>query len=78
VLRFDGQPVVFLRREAASGAALLVAAVAAFILSNSHLAWTYDALLHTPVSVRVGAFAIDKPLLLGLSDISACETDLAG
>jgi NhaA family Na+:H+ antiporter len=68
VLNFNDRPVTFLHREAASGGALLVAAVAAFILSNSRLAWTYDALLHTPVSVRVGAFSIDKPLLLWIND----------
>jgi Na+:H+ antiporter, NhaA family len=28
----------------------------------------YDALLRTPVSVRIGAFAIDKPLLLWIND----------
>jgi NhaA family Na+:H+ antiporter len=68
VLNFNGRPVTFLHREAASGGALLLAAAAAFVLSNSRLAWTYDALLHTPVSLRLGAFSIDKPLLLWIND----------
>jgi Na+:H+ antiporter, NhaA family len=58
----------FLRHETAGGIALLAAAIAALLLSNSPLAWVYDALLRTPVSVRIGAFSIDKPLLLWIND----------
>jgi Na+:H+ antiporter, NhaA family len=56
------------RDEAAGGAVLLAAAVAALLLSNSPLHWAYDALLHTPASVRVGAFSIEKPMLLWIND----------
>jgi Na+:H+ antiporter, NhaA family len=58
----------FLRHEAAGGIVLLAAAVVALLLSNSPLAWAYDALLQTPVSVRIGTFSIDKPLLLWIND----------
>ncbi len=58
----------FLQHEAAAGIVLLAAAAAALLLSNSPLAWAYDGLLHTPVSVRIGDFAIDKPLLLWIND----------
>jgi Na+:H+ antiporter, NhaA family len=58
----------FLHHEAAGGIVLVAAAVVALLLSNSRMAWAYDALLHTPVSVRIGAFAIDKPLLLWIND----------
>jgi NhaA family Na+:H+ antiporter len=65
---FNGRALAFLRHEAAGGIVLLVAAVLALLVSNSPLAWTYDALLHTPMSVRIGTFAIDKPLLLWIND----------
>ena len=65
---FNGRADGFLRHEAAGGIVLLVAAVLALVLSNSPLAWTYDALLHTPVSVRIGVLSIDKPLLLWIND----------
>src|SRR5262245_14374950 len=58
----------FLHHEAAGGIVLFAAAAVALLLSNSPLVWTYDALLHTPVSVRFGDFAIDKPLLLWIND----------
>jgi Na+:H+ antiporter, NhaA family len=63
-----GRAGAFLRHEAAAGIVLLAAAVVALLLSNSPLAWAYDTLLHTPVSVRIGAFTIDKPLLLWIND----------
>ena len=65
---FNGRASAFLRHEAAGGIVLLAAAVLALILSNSPLAWVYDALLHTPVAIRIGALAIDKPLLLWIND----------
>ena len=57
-----------LRHEAAGGFILLAAAILAVLLSNSMLAPAYDALLDTPVSLRIGALAIDKPLLLWIND----------
>jgi Na+:H+ antiporter, NhaA family len=57
-----------LRHEAAGGVLLMVAAILALILDNSPLEWLYDRLLETPVSVRVGANGIAKPLLLWIND----------
>ena len=59
---------LLLKHEAAGGVVLLVAALLALALANSPLAWLYDRLLDTPVSVRLGAFGIDKPLLLWIND----------
>lgn len=58
----------FINHEASSGIFLLLAAAIALTLSNSPLAWMYNALLTTPVSVEVGALSIDKPLLLWIND----------
>ncbi len=58
----------FFHHEAAGGLVLLAAAVAALIVANSRLEWLYDGLLGTPVVVRVGALALDKPLLLWIND----------
>ncbi len=54
--------------EAAGGVVLLVAAIIALILDNSRLSPLYDALLDTPVTLRVGALNLDKPLLLWIND----------
>ena len=56
--------LAFVHHEAAGGLALMAAALAALIACNSPLAWLYDGFLHTPVGVRVGPLALDKPLLL--------------
>ncbi|MGQ4828160.1 Na+/H+ antiporter NhaA, partial [Enterococcus faecalis] len=54
--------------EALAGMALLAAAILAILLANSPLAWLYDSLLDTPVSVKIGSFKIDKPVLLWIND----------
>jgi len=51
-----------------AGAMLMAMAALALILDNSSLAWLYDRLLTTPVSVQVATFVIDKPLLLWIND----------
>lgn len=58
----------FLRLESASGILLLIAAVLAMIAENSAARPFYDALLGTPVEVRIGGFEIAKPLLLWVND----------
>lgn len=58
----------FFKLEAASGVLLFFAALLAIILANSPLSVYYDLLLSTPVEVRVGELAIDKPLLLWIND----------
>ena len=58
----------FMRLESAGGILLLSAAVLAMVVANSPLSGTYDAVLNLPVGLRVGEFAIDKPLLLWIND----------
>ena len=58
----------FMRLESAGGVLLLAAAVLAMLVANSPLANLYNALLETPVAIRVGALSIDKPLLLWVND----------
>jgi len=58
----------FLNLEAASGILLLSAALLAIVLENSPAKPHYDALLDTPVEIRIGAFEIAKPLLLWIND----------
>ncbi|REJ82118.1 MAG: Na+/H+ antiporter NhaA [Acidobacteria bacterium] len=58
----------FFAQESAAGVLLMVAAVLAVMVANSPLSRFYDLLLSTPVSLSVGDFAIDKPLLLWVND----------
>ena len=58
----------FIRHEAFSGILLFAAAIAAVAMDNSALSWLYDAILQTPVSLRIGHLALDKPLLLWIND----------
>ncbi len=58
----------FFRMESASGLLLLGAAVLAMIVASSPLAGAYDALLATPLDIRVGALEVAKPLLLWIND----------
>jgi NhaA family Na+:H+ antiporter len=60
--------LAFFHHEAAGGLVLVGAAVAALLIDNSPLTWAYEVFLNTPVAVRVGAVAIDKPLLLWIND----------
>src|SRR5262245_10871941 len=60
--------LAFVHHEAAGGLVLIAAALAALIACNSPLAWLYDGFLDTPVGLRVGPVAIDKPLLLWIND----------
>jgi len=58
----------FLRLESASGILLLIAAILAMVIENSAAKFLYDALLNTPVAIRVSTFEIAKPLLLWIND----------
>ena len=60
--------LAFFQHEAAGGIVLMAAAVLAMLLANSPLHHAYDALLETPVSVRIGAIGIDKHLLHWIND----------
>jgi NhaA family Na+:H+ antiporter len=58
----------FMREDSASGIILIFAALLALLLENSPFSWIYDALLNTPVEIRIGALHLDKPLLLWVND----------
>jgi NhaA family Na+:H+ antiporter len=60
--------LAFFQHEAAGGLVLLAATVAALVCDNTALTRLYQLFLDTPVAVRVGALAIDKPLLLWIND----------
>ncbi|NJO22607.1 MAG: Na+/H+ antiporter NhaA [Sphingomonadales bacterium] len=54
--------------DAAGGVILILAAILALLLDNSRLAWISEALLQTRLSVSLGDFGLDKPLLLWIND----------
>lgn len=58
----------FLALESAGGITLMAAAAVALLWANSPLSGVYEGLLSVPARVQVGAFAIDKPLLLWIND----------
>ncbi len=58
----------FFQHPAAGGILLMAAAVLALTLANSPLSGLYDRFLETPVVIQIGAFAINKPLLLWIND----------
>jgi Na+:H+ antiporter, NhaA family len=60
--------LAFFHHEAAGGLVLMAAALAALLMDNSPLSWLYSLFLDTPVGVRVGPLALDKPLLLWIND----------
>lgn len=58
----------FFKLEAASGILLFSFALFAILLANTGLKNFYFDFLNTPISVRLGEFSIDKPLLLWVND----------
>ncbi|HEY9034294.1 MAG TPA: Na+/H+ antiporter NhaA [Pseudomonadales bacterium] len=58
----------FFAMESASGILMMAAAVLAMIFANSSLQPTYQLLIDIPFEVRMGEFAIAKPLLLWIND----------
>lgn len=52
----------FIQKESSSGVLLIFVTILALILSNSVLAPAYEAFLHIPVEIRVGALHLDKSL----------------
>jgi NhaA family Na+:H+ antiporter len=66
--QFGRHAATAFKHDAAPGAALIAAAILALVFENTALAGLYDRLLTTPVSLRVDAFVIDKPLLLWIND----------
>jgi len=58
----------FLSIEASSGVVLLAAAVLALILANSPWRTAYEAVLHTPIGLRVGRVAFERDLHFWIND----------
>jgi NhaA family Na+:H+ antiporter len=58
----------FLRLESAGGILLMIATAVALVAANTPAGGIYQAFLGTPVEVRVGAFALGKPLILWIND----------
>ncbi|AEV16562.1 Na(+)/H(+) antiporter nhaA 1 [Thermus sp. CCB_US3_UF1] len=59
----------FLASEAKGGILLFAAALLVFFLANTPWGAGYFALQQVPVGFRVGAFALEKPLLLWVNDL---------
>ena len=66
--RLVGSLGEFLALEAAGGVVLVMAAAAALVLANSAADGVYERFLAMPLEVRVGQFALAKPLLLWIND----------
>lgn len=58
----------FIHHESAGGIVLMLATLAALLAANGPWAADYAQLLALPTSVKLGTFAIDKPLLLWVND----------
>lgn len=58
----------FLRLESSGGIILMVAAGAALLVVNSPLALIYNKILGTSLSIELGGFGVNKPLLLWIND----------
>ncbi len=58
----------FTRHEAAGGILLFLATVTALIWVNSPWTASYDRVWQLPVSLRVGEWVLEKPLLLWIND----------
>jgi len=58
----------FLRLESAGGIVLILATLLAMLAANTPLSHQYHQFLELPVTIAVGDFAIDKPLLLWIND----------
>ncbi len=58
----------FLEKEAASGVLLIIVTVLALILSNTVLSSWYQAFLHIPVVIKIGALNLDKSLYHWVND----------
>lgn len=59
----------FLKLESASGILLVVAGVLALVAANTPLADAYNALLQVPFKIQLGAFELDKPLVIWVNDL---------
>ncbi|MYA88608.1 MAG: Na+/H+ antiporter NhaA [Boseongicola sp. SB0662_bin_57] len=70
-MKYDSRksPVIQLfASEAMPGVLLMLAAIAALVISNSVLAPAYASFLDLPIKVQLGTFSIAKPLFLWVND----------
>ncbi len=58
----------FLSLESAGGMLLIGGALAGLVAANTPLAGLYDQLLALPLTIKLGALGVDKPLLLWIND----------
>ncbi len=58
----------FIHEESAAGVLLMLVTLVALVLKNSPLAPLYDAFLHLPLRIQVGALALDKSLYHWIND----------
>lgn len=58
----------FIQTDASSGIILVLAAVFALLMANSYFSTSYNAFLEFPVSITLGQFEINKPLVLWVND----------
>jgi len=58
----------FLRLESSAGILLVIATIAALLVSNSPMAGLYGRLLDVPLVIALGDLVVDKPLLLWIND----------
>ena len=59
----------FLKLESSSGILLVLAGTLAMVAANTMLAGWYEALLSTPFKIQLGAFKLDKPLVIWVNDL---------
>jgi Na+:H+ antiporter, NhaA family len=68
-LFFMGHSITALfKHEAAGGVILVAAAMLALIIANSPAFGLYQMIFDLPVTVSIGGFSIDKPMLLWIND----------
>ena len=58
----------FIRLEAASGLLLIIMLLFALLIANTPLDKIYDAFINTPIHLRIGGFAVEKPMLLWVNE----------
>lgn len=58
----------FIHRQTTSGFLLMCMAVLALVLANGPLAATYEHLVHTPVSIQIGSWALEMTLHHWIND----------
>ena len=58
----------FIKNDASPGILLVLSAAVAMILANTPMVSGYSSFLEFPVSIQLGTFSIEKPLVLWIND----------